>query len=291
MSSNIDYGTICNICNRYFNDPRCFPCKHIFCKTCIIQWFKKNNKLCPICQQIVSIYDVTDVDPIVQKKIDNIRRDPNEHFKVDTHNLLTNNQCPQNEQQDQLYQHSSSILAFEPFRSIFAEVFSKNQQLNEKANQLEKTFHQGHETYVNDLQDINNHLHTFVDQYNDQVNKDQIQIDELRTENQCLNKQIHEQIIKCNELQSENRLLKEKIDQIEEQYQNHIKELESTNDHLNTYVEQLTHQLNNTMIEIKRIEDEYQKQIKEINQSEQQSHQYIFFCLLETNEYQNLKLE
>ncbi|CAF3254473.1 unnamed protein product, partial [Rotaria sp. Silwood2] len=270
MSRNIDHESICNICNRPFNDPQCFPCEHMFCKTCIIQWFEKNNTLCPICGQTVSINDVTDVDPIVQKKIDNIHRDINEErCKVNTHNLLSNNKCSRDEQQDQSYQQSSSILVFEPLRSIFAEVFSKNQQLNEKTNQLEKKFHQEHETYINDLQGINNHLYTFVDQCNDRLNKDQIQIDDVRTENQHLNKQIDEQILKCIEIQSDNQFLKEKINQIEQQYKSHVKELESTNDHLNTYIEQLTHQLNNTMIQIKRIEDEYQQQVK----VEQQSHQ------------------
>ncbi|CAF0952519.1 unnamed protein product [Rotaria sordida] len=267
MSSNIDHESICNICNRSFNEPQCFPCRHIFCKTCIIQWFEKNNTLCPICRQSVSINDVTDVDPIVHKNIDDICNNINkEHFKVNTHNLLSNNKSSQNEQQDQLYQQSPTILAFEPLRSIFAEVFNKNQQLNEKTNQLEKEIHQEHDTYINDLQDINKHLNTFVDQYSNRLNKDQIQIDEIRTENQCLNKQVNEQIIKCNELQRDNRFLKEKIDQIEQQYQNHIKELESTNHHLDTCVTQLTNQLNSVMIQIKRIEDECQQQVKEVNQ-------------------------
>ncbi|CAF3665735.1 unnamed protein product, partial [Rotaria sp. Silwood1] len=289
MSSNIDHKSICNICNKPFNDPKCFPCEHMFCKICIIQWFEKNNTLCPICRQSVSMKDMTDIDPILYKKINNTHNDINKQcFKVNTHNLLSNNKYPSNEQQNQLYQQSLSILVFEPFRSIFAEVFNKNQQLNEKTYQLEKKFHREHEIYIKDLQDINNHLYTFVDQYNDRLNKDQIQIDEVRIENQHLNKQIDEQIIKYNELQSDNQHLNKKINQIEQHYQNHVKELESNNNHLNTSVEQLTYQLNNTIIQIKRIEDEYQQQIKEINQFQQQAHEQQQMKIIEYDDRLNL---
>ena len=312
MEIKIDHDSICKICNRSFNDPRCFSCNHIFCEICIKKWFEMNNTYCPICQQTISMNNMTNVDSFVYNKIDHINKTS---FQM--------NLQKQYEQQDQV----SSILLFEPLRSIFDEVFKKNEQLNDKTNQLENQFHQ-HDIYINYFKYINNHLNTFIDQYNnqtqqlqnsndhlntcliqltDQLNNTNLRIktiedqyqqkneredietsfkeyyDRLNKSNEQLTKQVDALNIQCYQLENDNQLFKQKIKQLENNSkqlnQNHIQ-----HEHLKNIFNQQIQDLQNQNQILKQ-------QLNKLEQQSQQNNQIQIKQLENTNNCLNQFIE
>ena len=39
----------CHICRSAFHDPVITTCQHYFCEHCIMEYYKDNNKSCPVC--------------------------------------------------------------------------------------------------------------------------------------------------------------------------------------------------------------------------------------------------
>jgi chromosome segregation ATPase len=101
-----------------------------------------------------------------------------------------------------------------------------------------------------------------INQHKEQSDKDQIQMKTIQTENQQLKKQIDEQILRYKELENVNQLFKEQIKHLEQQEnQVDLKELEHTYHHFNDRITQLSDQLQDYGIQIKKIADE-KKQLK-----------------------------
>jgi chromosome segregation ATPase len=173
---------------------------------------------------------------------------------------------------NQMSGNSSVIPRFEVLRSLFIELITRNQHLNEKVNQLEKQHH----THINELKVTSNHLNVFIDQHNDQLKKDQIPMKKLKTENEQLQKQFGEYITRFDEVQIENKHGQEQTNQLRQQCQQenqtHMRELENMNNRLNTLFVPLNDLLQDNKIQIKKNVDENQ-QLKEEGNNLRKQHQ------------------
>ncbi|CAF0872445.1 unnamed protein product [Rotaria sordida] len=61
---SIDNYLKCPICTDPFLDPVSTPCKHTFCRRCIVTWLELHKTSCPSCREILSKEDLTSISVI-----------------------------------------------------------------------------------------------------------------------------------------------------------------------------------------------------------------------------------
>lgn len=83
--TSVDHQLLCTICNKLLNDPQYLSCGHTFCLQCIVQKTKENDVSCSICQQFVSIKDLTEIDHTVTKEVNDIPVEYNEKEQTTLH--------------------------------------------------------------------------------------------------------------------------------------------------------------------------------------------------------------
>ena len=156
---SIDPELICSICNSPFEDPRCTPCDHTFCRGCITNWIGKNNASCPTCRSIVPIKGLTQANRTVRNMLarlpvtcqrcgqTGVQRDNfNDHFsktcpKISVPCSAANGKCPWTGPRDQLENHMASCV-FHALRSLLEELIVENRQLKE--NMLQQKVQSDH---------------------------------------------------------------------------------------------------------------------------------------------------
>jgi hypothetical protein len=60
----------CIICLGEYVNPYTLSCEHIFCNNCIIDSINKNNRLCPLCRNIINAEDLLQLN--IPDIIDNV---------------------------------------------------------------------------------------------------------------------------------------------------------------------------------------------------------------------------
>ncbi|XP_023213512.1 RING finger protein 151-like [Centruroides sculpturatus] len=63
-----DEELICSICRCVFYDPVECPCRHVYCRTCISNWLRR-QKTCPVCRKRASTSKLQTVVPIIKNMI------------------------------------------------------------------------------------------------------------------------------------------------------------------------------------------------------------------------------
>lgn len=63
-----DEELVCSICQSVFCDPVQSPCRHVFCRNCIVKWLESNRN-CPICRKRTTKSTIKEVVPLVKNMI------------------------------------------------------------------------------------------------------------------------------------------------------------------------------------------------------------------------------
>ena len=59
----------CIICFIEYENQVMTNCKHEFCQTCLLKWFKKNKISCPVCREAITEYKYMGDEYEVLRKI------------------------------------------------------------------------------------------------------------------------------------------------------------------------------------------------------------------------------
>lgn len=148
----IDDEFKCLICNEPFEKPRCTPCDHTFCQSCIEQWIKKSsdgNGPCPICRRPLSIeQDLKPANRLIASRIDRYlvqclacradgipRGSFSDHMskmckKMDVPCSASNLLCPWTGARDLLENHLKSC-PYQQIRPVLEAIHAKNSSLEQ----------------------------------------------------------------------------------------------------------------------------------------------------------------
>lgn len=176
---------LCIICKSPFEEPRCAPCNHIFCRRCIVQWIRTNTTSCPACRQWVSVDSLSTISPVLCKMLDTLpvkctlcgqenieRGNFSEHINNSCPNARVSCHCPDVRcpwigNRSEL-QHHLSTCYFHPFRSTFDTIFAEQRELREQNEQLRADMHRQNTELVDRLsQGFNRHeaqINTLINQ-------------------------------------------------------------------------------------------------------------------------------
>ena len=69
---DVDTQLVCCICANVFEDPTESPCRHVFCRECILRWLQEGNT-CPICRSPLRLRDMKPSLPLLKNIIGKLR--------------------------------------------------------------------------------------------------------------------------------------------------------------------------------------------------------------------------